>query len=142
MYKNLPVVVGGAVLLLPNENPPVLLESVLLAAAPNAKVDEDVLDVVVTVFELAPPPKVNGFPELAPAGGASFFGAAPNVKRSVLGAEVSGFLMSVFAIADPKSKDGGAFEAVVTGFELAPPPKVNVDEAVVLDGFASVFCWK
>ena len=114
--------------------------SVLLVGAPNVKVDEAVLELfaVVTGFELAPPPKVNKFPELgAAAGGAASFLAAPNEKMSVLGADASAFLVSVLAMADPKSKDGGAFEAVVvTGFELAP--KLNVDEAVVLDVLASV----
>ena len=116
-----------------NENPPVLLASVLLAGAPNAKVDEAVLEVfaVVTGFEPAPPPKVNMFPELAAAGGAAAsFLAPPNVKD----AEVSAFLVSVFAMADPKSKDGGAFEAVVTTVDA----KLNGDEVEVLDALASV----
>ena len=127
--------VAGAAALLPNENPPVLLASVLLAGAPNVKVEEAVLElfVVVTGFEPATPPKVNRFPELAAAGGASFL-AVPNEKRAVLAAEVSIFFVSVFAMADPKSKDGGAFEAVVTAVGV----KLNVDKAVVLDVLASV----
>ena len=133
----LPVVVAGAAVL-PNPNPPVLAGStVLLAGAPNEKEEAagaafELAVVAAAGFEPAPPaPKANMPPGLA-AAGASFLApliAPPNVKTSVLGAEASTFLVSVFATAAPKSNEGGAFEAWVVTVDGA---KLNVDDAVVL----------
>ena len=105
----------------------------MLAGAPNEKEEAagaafELAVVAAAGFEPAPPaPKVNMPPGLA-AEGASFL-APPNVKTSVLGAEASTFLVSVFAMAAPKSNEGGAFEAWVVTVDGA---KLNVDDAVVL----------
>ena len=133
-HNYLPVVVAGAAVLPNPPNPPVLAGSVLLAEAPNEKVEDELgafeLLSGLAGFEPVPPaPKVKMPLELV-----SFLGAAPNENKSLLGAEASNFLVSVLAMAAPKSNEGGALEAVVT----AVGAKLNVEDAVVLDVEASV----